>query len=224
MCGRLVRERRFDEELSKFKAIAETPITARFNIGPMQRDLMLRTGADGTRRVLPSQWGLVPSWAKERRVGSRMFNARAETLLEKPSFRSLVARQRCVIPGSGFYEWQGEGKAKQPLYIRRRDGTPLFLAGLWSTWTDPETGESLTSHTIITTHANNFMAPIHSRMPVVLEGAALDAWLDPGMTDPAAAMALLQTCPDDTLTAYPVGPEVGNIRNDSPELIAQVGD
>ena len=222
MSGRIVRERADYAREFGFAEFSETAITPRFNIGPMQLDLFVRADEDGERRLVPSWWGLVPVWAKDRRIGSKTFNARAETLLEKPSFRPLVARHRCIIPVSGFYEWQRQGARKQPLYIHRGDGRPLALAGLWTNWTDPATGEPLTSHTIITTAPNRFMAPIHDRMPVILDGAGLDAWLDLDLDDPGAATALLGPCPDDVLAAYPVGPLVNNVRHDGPELIAPV--
>lgn len=222
MCGRIVRERADYAREFGFAEFSETAITPRFNISPMQLDRFVRAGEDGARRLISSWWGLVPGWAKDRRIGSKTFNARAETLLEKPSFRPLVARHRCIIPVSGFYEWQRQGAHKQPLYIHRGDGRPLALAGLWTTWTDPATGEPLTSHTIITTGPNRFMSSIHDRMPVILGGEDLDAWLDPALDTPALVTTLLRPCPDDLLTAHPVSPAVGNIRTEGPELLVPI--
>jgi putative SOS response-associated peptidase YedK len=151
-----------------------------------------------------------------------MFNARSETLPERASYRGLIARQRCIIPASGFYEWQTVAGKKYPLFIRRKDGASLALAGLWTTWRDPATDETVTSHTIITREANAFMAPIHTRMPVMLDADALAVWLDASLTDVTAAMALLGPGAGDTLIAYRVAPLVNNARNDGPELIEPV--
>lgn len=213
MCGRIARERAAYAELFGFAEVSETAIIPRFTIGPMQLDMVIRTD-DDRRQLVPSWWGLVPVWAKDRRMGSKLFNAPAETLLETPAFRPLITRHRCVIPASGFYEWQRQGTTKQPLYIHRRDGQPLALAGLWTTWTDPTSGEQVTSHTIITTESNLFMLPIHDRMPVVLDGAGVDAWLDPALESPVQALAVLRPCSDDALTARAVAPLVKSIRNE----------
>jgi putative SOS response-associated peptidase YedK len=221
MCGRIVRED-FSRYHDAFRIVEPdvTRLTPRFNIAPTQLDLIIQPD-DGGRRLVDSRWGLIPAWAKDRSVGSRMFNARAETLLERPAYRPLVGRRRCIIPASGFYEWQAAptGRGKQPLYIHRADGAPLALAGLWTIWQDPATNEAITSHTIVTCAPNRLMASIHDRMPVILDGAGLDLWLDPTLTDPAAVLPLLAPCPDDVLTAYPVSPAVNNVRNDGPDLI-----
>jgi putative SOS response-associated peptidase YedK len=220
MCGRLVRDADLDFARYGVREIQEKRLAYRsFNIAPTVEDVIVRAELEG-RRAVPSRWGLIPPWAKDRAIAAKTFNARAETIMERPAFRSLVGRHRCAIPASGFYEWQSTPQGKQPLYIRRADGEPLALAGLWAEWTDPATGERVTSHTIITTQANGTMAPFHQRMPVVLDGDGLDLWLDPAATDPAAVLGLLVPCPDDVLTAYPVAPLVNNVRNDGPELIA----
>ena len=221
MCGRIARERAADAATFGVTEFSETAITPRLNIGPMQLDMIVHTDR-GVRRLSPSWWGLVPVWAKDRRMGAKLFNAPAETLLETPAFRPLVTRHRCIIPASGFYAWQRQGRGQQPLYIHRRDREPLALAGLWTTWTDPTSGEQVTSHTIITTEANFFLLPIHNRMPVVLEGAGVDAWLDPALESPVQALALLRPCPDDVLTAHAVASFGTSVRNDGPELFASI--
>ncbi len=221
MCGRIVRDRDFDAARFGIVEFSDTRVTPRFNIAPTQLDLFVRADGD-ERRLVPSRWGLIPGRAKDRSVGSKMFNARAETLTERPAFRPLVARHRCVIPASGFYEWQTTATGKQPLYIHAQDGASLALAGLWTVWTDPASGERVTSHTIITCAPNEFMGAIHNRMPVVLDAAALERWLDPSLTDAGAAQALLRPCPDGVLDAYPVPPLVNQVRNDGPELIQPV--
>jgi putative SOS response-associated peptidase YedK len=220
MCGRLVRDADLDFARYGVREIQEKRIGYRsFNIAPTVEDVIVRAEPEG-RHAVPSRWGLIPPWAKDRGIAAKTFNARAETIMERPAFRSLVARHRCVIPASGFYEWQATPSGKRPLYIRRADGEPLALAGLWAEWTDPDSGERVTSHTIITTQANGTMAPFHQRMPVVLDRAGLDLWLDADVTDPAAVLGLLVPCPDDVLAVHPVSPLVNNVRNDGPELIA----
>jgi putative SOS response-associated peptidase YedK len=222
MCGRIVRER--DEWGRRFGFDEESSTrlgnwwVERYNIAPTQLDVLVRPTAE-TRELVASRWGLVPRWAKERSVGSKMFNARAETLHERASFRTLIAAHRCIIPVSGFYEWQREGRTRQPMYIHRTDSEPIALAGLWTEWPDPESGELLTTHTVITCAPNGTMAPIHNRMPVILDDDGLDAWLDPGVEKVADVLPLLVPCPDDVLTAYPVSTAVNTVRNDEPELI-----
>jgi putative SOS response-associated peptidase YedK len=216
MCGRTARQWWTDYyDLYGVEEFSETAITPRFNIAPTQSDFMIRA-EDGTRRLVASRWGLVPTWAKDRSIASKMFNARAETLVEKPAFRSLVARHRCIIPISGFYEWKREGTKKQPLYIHAADGHSLALAGLWTTWTDPEREEPITSHTVITCAPNGFMEAIHNRMPVILDREGVDLWLDAETVQPADVLGVLGPCPVDVLTAYPVSTLVNNVRNQGP--------
>jgi len=222
MCGRIVRDR-IDQYGESFDLVDfdEARVPRRFNIAPTQVDVIVRAHDDG-RRLGESRWGLVPVWAKERRIGSRMFNARAETLLEKTAFKGLVGSRRCVIPASGFYEWQKTPGGKMPLYLYRADGWPLALAGLYTFWRDPSTDEWGTSHTIITCGPNEFMAPIHNRMPVVLGRDALELWLDPSVGEPADVLPVLQPCPDDWLTFHAVSSLVNNARNDGPALVEPV--
>ena len=230
MCGRIVRAMEDEVEwlgyLADESATRLTPDLARYvgryNVAPTQADLMLRPATSGGREVVPSRWGLIPRWAKDRAIASKTFNARAESLTERASFKGLIARHRCVVPVSGYYEWQRAGTAKAPLYIHRAGGGPLALAGLWTEWADPEGGEVVTSHTVITCEANESMRPIHDRMPVILTGEALGAWLDPGIDRPADVLPLLVPAPDDLLAAYPVALLVNSVRNDGPELIRPV--
>jgi putative SOS response-associated peptidase YedK len=224
MCGRIVRDRLDDYE-GYFELVEPPPldIQPRFNIAPTQMDLIIRARDDG-RHLEESRWGLIPVWAKERGIGSRMFNARAETLLEKTAFKGLVGSRRCVIPASGFYEWQSGPRGKTPLYIYRADGAPLALAGLFTFWRDPSTDEWLTSHTIITCGPNEFMEPIHNRMPVVLGKDAMELWLDPSVTGPADVYPVLQPCPDDWLTFHAVSSLVNNAHNEGPRLVEPVDE
>jgi putative SOS response-associated peptidase YedK len=219
MCGRIVRDR-LDRYQEYFDLVEPPDSNARpgFNIAPTQEDLIIRTHEDG-RHLEESRWGLVPVWAKDRSIGSRMFNARAETLLEKTAFKSLVKSRRCVIPASGFYEWQKTLAGKAPLYIYRADGAPLALAGLYTFWQDPAREEWMTSHTIVTCGPNEFMAPIHNRMPVILGREAVALWLDPAPTEPAELLALLAPCPDDWLSSHQVSTLVNHVRSDGPALV-----
>jgi putative SOS response-associated peptidase YedK len=222
MCGRIVRDR--VDDYREYFQLAEPPppdAQPRFNIAPTQMDLIIRAHDDG-RHLEESRWGLIPVWAKERSIGSRMFNARAETLLEKTAFKGLVGSRRCVIPASGFYEWQRAPDRKVPLYIYRADGAPLALAGLYTFWRDPSSDAWVTSHTIITCGPNDFMAPIHNRMPVVLGGDALELWLDLSVSEPAAVLSGLQPCPDDWLTCHAVSSLVNSARNEGHRLVEPI--
>jgi putative SOS response-associated peptidase YedK len=219
MCGRIVRDRLDDQQ--EYFGLTEVPdayARPRFNIAPTQMDLVIRVHEEG-RRLEESRWGLIPVWAKDRSIGSRMFNARAETLREKTAFKRLVKSHRCIIPASGFYEWQKTPTGKAPLYIYRADGFPLALAGLYTFWQDPAREEWVTSHTIVTCGPNAFMAPIHNRMPVVLGEDALSVWLDPAVTEPADLLPFLTPCPDDWLSSHRVSTLVNNVRSDGPALV-----
>jgi putative SOS response-associated peptidase YedK len=147
-----------------------------------------------------------------------MINARAETVADKPSFRAAFKRRRCLIPASGFFEWQRMGSQKQPMYIQLADGSLLALAGLWETWHSPD-GSEIESCTIITTEPNELMAPIHNRMPVIVEPADYDLWLDPGER-PENGLHLLRPYPPTLMNAYPVSTQVNNPRNDTPDCVA----
>jgi putative SOS response-associated peptidase YedK len=173
------------------------------------------------------RWGLVPSWAKDPGVGSRMFNARAETVASKPSFRAAFASRRLVVVADGFYEWKpGVASTKRPYYFTRADGRPMALAGLWEQWwggpdgTDAGAADRpiLRTCTVITTEAGSDMGDIHDRMPVVLEDDTLDEWLDPANRDKPELESLLVPSVTGTLVHRPVGTAVGNVRNDGPEL------
>ena len=163
------------------------------------------------------RWGLIPSWAKDKSIGSRMINARAETVAEKPSFRSALRRRRCLILADGFYEWQRVGKSKKPMMVVMRSGEPLAFAGLWETWRDPE-GTVIPSCTIITTTPNDLLRLIHNRMPVILPREIEDFWLDDSVDDPAALTSILIPYPADAMEAYEVLSLVNSVANKGPEL------
>jgi putative SOS response-associated peptidase YedK len=182
-----------------------------------------------SRRLRRLRWGLVPGWAKDPKVGNRMINVRAETVTDKPTFKRLLARSRCILPADGFYEWDALGAdpdadpgrrrgRKQPFYVTTRDGAPLALAGLWTTNNHADPAGPVETCTILTTSANQLMASIHHRMPVILPEATWDIWLDPANTDTDALAALLVPAPDDLLTMWPVDPAVNSPRSNSPEL------
>ncbi len=222
MCGR-INLRMSPAELARvFDLFREPDWAPRYNLGPMQQALVVRCKPEGIRLAEPLQWGLVPNWAKDAKIGSQTFNARAETVATKPAFRSAFKKRRCLIPASGFYEWQKvDTKTKQPWHIFRADGQPLTFAGLWEHWSTPD-GRTLESFTIITTEANEFMAEIHDRMPVILDKSHWNLWLDPLEVPPEALTELLIPCPSEWLDKYPVSSLVGNVRNESSDCLKPV--
>jgi putative SOS response-associated peptidase YedK len=201
----------------------EATFTPRYNISPTQPVAVVAN--DGKHRLDFFTWGLIPSWAKDSTIGSKLINARGETVAEKPSFRSAFKRRRCLILSDGFYEWQksADGKSKTPIYIRLQDGQPFAFAGLWEWWTPPggEGGE-IKSCTIITTEPNTLMAPIHNRMPVILPGGAYQTWLDPAEQRPEKLLPLIQPYPTEAMVAYPVSRLVNSPANDNPACITPV--
>jgi len=227
MCGRFVSSSPPDEIARYFDAepLADAALEPRWNVAPTD-DVYVVLVDGGVRRVAAHHWGLVPFWAKSPAVGARMINARAEGLADKGAFKHAFRTRRCLVPADGFYEWQpvpGQ-KAKQPYFIHRADAEPLAFAGLWEEWRAPnrDDDERLRSATIITTTANDTMAPIHDRMPVVLPRSAWDQWLDPGDADLDTLGRLLVPAPPSLLALHPVGSAVGNVRNQGPQLIEPV--
>ena len=198
----------------------ELPIS--WNVAPTQPVYAVATSSSGTRKLRALRWGLVPSWAKHPRFGSRLINARSETLAQRPAFRALVSTRRALLPVSGFYEWRrpepGSSASKQPFYFHDADDHPLVFAGLWDLWLDAE-GRPLRSCTIITTAANTTMAPVHHRMPVVLPRDGWDEWLRPEPLGRARLDELLAPAPDDLLDVHPVGTAVNNALNNGAQLI-----
>ena len=191
-----------------------------FNIAPTQEVLTV-TNDGGENRPELMRWGLVPSWAKDPKIGNRMINARSETLAEKPSFRTAFKRRRCLIPADGFYEWKREGKAKKPMLITANPGGLFAFAGLWETWKQPDDSWLLTC-AIITTSANEFMKSIHDRMPVILPRESEASWLDPEEQDTAMLSELLLPYDSDRMEAYEVSTLVNSPRNNFPEVIEPV--
>ena len=219
MCGRFTQQRPTSELAEIFDA--EDRVGApggRFNVAPTD-DAAVVVQRDDHRAVTAYRWGLIPHWAKDARIGSRMFNARAETLASSPAFRDALQRRRCIVPVDSFYEWRREGEIRQPFRILRADGRPMALAGLWSGWKDPKTEEIRRTFSIITGTPNDVVRELHDRMPVVLGDDAWPRWLDPNLGDPGELQALLLPLDDLELEAYPVSRLVNNVRFDGPELI-----
>lgn len=190
------------------------PAVPRYNIAPTQPVAAVRLDENNRREFTFFHWGLIPSWSKDMKFGSRMINARSETVAEKPSFRAAFKRRRCIIPADGFYEWQKLDGGKQPMFIYGADKVPLAFAGLWEFWQSP-TGDAIQSCTILTTKPNELMAQIHDRMPVILEPEDFQMWLEPG-ADPTDAFHLFRPYPAHKMAAYPVSTIVNNPRNDTP--------
>lgn len=227
MCGRYVSTAPAGEIAHYFDAAPhrDVAIEPNWNVAPTDPVLVVLDD-DGGRRVDVHRWGLVPGWAKDPSVGSRMINARAETVAERSAFKRAFDRRRCLIPADGFYEWEklpGQ-KTKQPWFVHRCDGEPMAFAGLWEQWrgTGPDGIECLRSATILTTRANQTMEPIHDRMPVILPRSAWGRWLDRDNRDTASLAALLVPAPEDMLALRAVGAAVGNVANDGPGLIEPI--
>lgn len=193
----------------------------RYNVAPMQ-DVWAVIHDGEKNRLGQLRWGLVPSWASDDKIGGKMINARAETVLEKPAFKRLIARKRALIPADGFYEWKTSGGKKQPMRITMNDGSLFSFAALYDTWTSPE-GAKIHTCTIITTTPNSLVANIHDRMPVILRREDEPAWLNRGNDDVTQLTALLQPYPAEAMRAYPVSPQVGNVKNDTEACIEEIG-
>lgn len=219
MCGRFTQTHSNTEVAKAFNLAHVPPLEPRYNIAPTQKVAgILRSNSESEREFKWLRWGLIPHWAKEQSIGNKLINARAETVAQKPSFRSAFRRSRCLIIASGFYEWQRAENRKQPFYIQQIDNLPFALAGLWSTWQSPD-GETISSCTIITTEANEIMQPIHKRMPVILKSTDYDLWLDPTVQKLELLQPILHPYNLDKLKAYPVSTLVNNPRHNSLECL-----
>ena len=217
MCGRFALTEIDPTVLSQVFDLDSVPdLSPRYNVAPTQLVPVIRQGADGQRHLDLLRWGLVPAWARE--FGAGLINARAETVDAKPSFRQAFRQRRCIIPASGFYEWQKGEKGKVPYYVRMTDGAPMPFAGIWEAWRSPE-GQVLETCAILTTNANATVAPIHERMPVILTPDSFAPWLDPDLRDAAQLTALLAPCPPERLASYTVAPLVNSPANDYPACI-----
>lgn len=227
MCGRYALYGPQSRLREKFLLAHCADYAERYNIAP-QSDILIIRHKPGIGRVGQLvRWGLIPGWATDPAIGHKLINARGETVAEKPSFRTSFARHRCLVPASGFYEWQAvtsDGKVrKEPYYIRPAEPDGLFaFAALLAVWTPP-VGDAVVSACIITTVANELMAPIHDRMPVILPAEQHDAWLDPENRDAAALQELLQPCAPALMTACPVSPLINRGNVDGEQCIEPIG-
>ena len=223
MCGRFTLHIP-PELLAEIFGLIEIPTyPARFNIAPSQKVAVIRQNGDGQNRLDFLRWGLIPSWAEDISIGYKLINARSETVHEKHSFRHAIRYRRGLVPSSGFYEWKQEGKAKKPLYVQMKDGSPMVFAGLWESWKSPE-GEAIESCTILTTTSNKLIESLHDRMPVILHPQEYDIWLDREMTDPEKLNPLYKPYPAERMEMYPVRDLVNSQRNDTPDLIKPVSE
>ena len=227
MCGRFTQRLSW-AELHELMDLIGPPrnLRPRYNVAPSQ-DVAVVRATDGGRSLSILRWGLIPAWAKDPAIGYRLINARSETVAEKPSFRSAYRRRRCLIPADGFYEWQRLGKIRQPWLFGLRDGAPFAFAGLWERWTVPEgaaltgslaelgAGDPVETCTILTTAANETVAPVHGRMPVILPRDACDPWL-------AGEDVSLAPYAPDAMTAHPVSTLVNKPANDDPRCVEPV--
>ena len=216
MCGRFSLVEVDDLEMRYRWPLEFTYKTPKYNVAPGQFVPILT--AHGWQRA---HFGLVPIWAKDMNTGYTMINARAETIMEKPTYKSAVLLRRCLIPASGFFEWDHSKDTKTPFYFTVKDMEIFSFAGIYATKPDAE-GKDLVSFSIITTKPNSLVAPYHDRMPVILDKDEEKTWLDQSLDDPAAILPLLDAYPAADMAVHQVGKEVGNSRNDYPELIAPV--
>lgn len=223
MCGRFTLTAEVSALQESFPWLYIPPeITPRYNIAPTQPVAVVAN--DGKNRLDFYTWGLIPAWAKDPQIGSRMINARAETLAEKPSFKTAFRRRRCLILADGFYEWQKQptGKAKTPMYIRLASQQPFAFAGLWERWNSQD-GSMILSCTIITTEPNELMQTIHNRMPVILPAEAYQKWLEPGEQNLEELAPLLKPYPAEHMVGHPVSTLVNSPANDLPQCIVPLG-
>jgi putative SOS response-associated peptidase YedK len=232
MCGRFTLHHTTKEVAERFNVqqVLFEP-EPRYNVAPSQNVAVITQGAyaelDNSRLLEGYKWGLIPSWAKDPAIGYRMINARAETLVEKPSFRSALRRRRCLVPADGFYEWPKEEKAaksepRQPLHIRTNNGELFAFAGLWDEWQSPD-GSPIRTCTIITTEPNELLSTVHHRMAVMLPREFEEAWLDNTLDDVPELLNILKPYPADTMEMYPVSPSVNAPAFDAPDCIAPFG-
>ncbi|MFD1702837.1 SOS response-associated peptidase [Methylopila henanensis] len=216
MCGRYAQTTDVKALEALLGAVAVADIAPRFNIAPTQPAAVVLI-EDGERRIALHRWGLVPGYASDERSTPLLFNARAETLAQKPAFRSALQRRRCLAPADGWYEWRSVGRFKQPYLVRRRDRAPFMFAGLWESWTSPE-GAQLRSMTIVTVTANQDLAAIHERMPAVLPPEAWDAWLDTRVDGRSLALRGLHPAPVGDFEMVAIGARVNQTSNDDPQV------
>lgn len=223
MCGRFTITVTLEELITHYLIDDSKLATLKpnYNVAPMH-NVPAVIASDAGTRLGELRWGLVPFWAKDEKIGSKMINARAETVSEKPAFKRLLKSKRCIIPADGFYEWKKDGTSKQPYRILMCDGSLISFAGLYDTWEDPE-GKKLSTCTIITTTPNSLMVDIHDRMPVILRPEDEADWLGRDNDDVASLLKLLKPYDAAKMRAYKVPSAVGNVRNNSKDLLEDIG-
>ncbi|MQA04726.1 MAG: SOS response-associated peptidase [Streptosporangiales bacterium] len=240
MCGRYASARSADDLIAEFdvdELAIEEALPPDYNVAPtdpvhvvLERPARPAAPERGlperklpTRQLRVARWGLVPSWASDPKIGARMINARVETVVQKPAFRTAAARRRCLVPADGYYEWYADEGTKRPHFLHRADGKGLAFAGLYEIWRDQkaadEAGGWMWSCSIVTTEATDDLGHVHDRMPMVVPTDRLATWLDTGLTDAARACELLLPAGSEGLVTYPVAKDVGDVRNNGPHLI-----
>ena len=215
MCGRFALTATPREVEQLFDIAGLEPFPERYNIAPTQPICIVRTGGVGREGALV-RWGLVPHWVKDPASFSLLINARSETALEKPAFRTAMRHRRCLIPASGFYEWHRQDTGKQPYWIAPADGKPVAFAGIWETWMGKD-GSEIDTAAFLTTSANASLSVIHHRMPVIIHPGDYGQWIDP-FVDAKEVVGLLRAAPNDFFAAIPVSNRVNSARNDGPDL------
>jgi putative SOS response-associated peptidase YedK len=220
MCGRFTLRTPASAVAEAFGLLPFPDLQPRYNIAPSQAVAAVRLGADDKRELALLRWGLIPSWADDPAIGYKMINARGESVATKPSFRKAFKQRRCLIAADGFYEWQKSEGKKQPFYIRLKSERPFAFAGLWEHWA--REGQEIDSCTIITTDANELMAPIHNRMPVIVDPADYTLWLEPAVQDIERLQPLIRPFPADEMTAFKVSTVVNNPRNETDKCVEAV--
>jgi putative SOS response-associated peptidase YedK len=230
MCGRYSITTNPEAMRQLFRFLNPTPnVPPHYNAAPTQELPVVRRDHNGARELVQLRWGLIPAWAKDQKIGYSMINAKAETVAEAPAYRAAFQWRRCLVVADGFYEWRQQGKQKLPYRFTLRDGGLFAFAGLWERWRKPRprsgqgsdaAGDApLETFTIIVTEANDLVRKIHDRMPVIIDPADHDAWLE--AADTTIPMALLQPYPAEKMQGYPVSPRVNSPKNDDPEVMAE---
>lgn len=220
MCGRYTLVHSPDQLGLIFQVEFGRPYELRFNIAPTQH-LPVIVARREARWARTMRWGLIPHWSKDEKIGARLINARSETAATLPSFRGPFQKHRCIVPASGFFEWEKTADGKQPYYIKPKDGSVLAFAGLWDRWT-ASADTVIESFTILTTEPNEVVAPLHDRMPVILSHDAIDSWLHVDPRDAKTLRTLLAPCSNDLLETHPVSRRVNRPANDDPSLLEPV--
>ncbi|MBU6505927.1 MAG: SOS response-associated peptidase [Alphaproteobacteria bacterium] len=226
MCGRYKLATPAEVLRDVFGFVERPNLPARYNVAPSQEAPVVRQRRQpaGERTVQNLRWGLVPSGAKDPKIAASLINARAESLASRPTFAKALRQRRCAVLADGFYDWSGEGAARQPYLVTRRDGAPFAFAGLWDRWIDRREGSEtpIDTFTIVTNAANDLLRVLHPRMPVILAGADLDVWLDPA-SDPARVSTALAGVPAAALRYVPVAKRVNSARVDEANLTEPIG-